>query len=138
MRVTIAWFTPINPARAQYRLAALEAVAAEDWEDAVDQGWGLALKSEGPDANLIKRGSVWSRRLTGRTQTTPDCDGREIAIRVQCRDASGGGLTPDEEISFAIVVTLEVEATLQSDILEEIRSQIAVRLRTSDGGPGSS
>ena len=129
MRVTIAWFTPVNPARAQYRLAALEAMAAEDWDEEADMGWGLALKPEGPDANQIKRGSIWSRRLTHRTQTVPDSGNADVAIRVQCRDASGGGLDSDADIRFAVAVTFEVEASLHYDVYDEMRGQIGVRLR---------
>ena len=42
---------------------------------------------------------------------------------------SGGGLDPDEEIPFAIAVTLQVAATAQYDVHEEIRDQLLVRLR---------
>ncbi len=130
MRVTIAWFSPINPARAQYRLASLEAVAADGVEDAELARWGLNLKADGPDANLIKRGSVWSKRLIHSTQTAPEFDeGSEIPICVQCRDASSGGLSQDEDIEFAIAVTLEVEADVRYDIHSEVEQQLRLRLQ---------
>ncbi len=130
MRATLAWFSPVNPARAQYRLAGLEAVVADDLDDVEDKGWGLDLKSDGPDANMVKRGSVWSRRLVHRIQTVPDFDdGADIPICVQCRDTAGGGLSPDDDIAFAIAVTLEIEADVQYDILEEIEQQVRLRLQ---------
>jgi hypothetical protein len=130
MRATLAWFSPVNPARAQYRLAGLEAVVADGLDDDEDKGWGLDLRSDGPDANLIKRGSVWSRRLVHRIQRVPDYDdGADIPICVQFRDTAGGGLSPDDDIAFAIAVTLEIEADVQYDILEEIEQEIRVRLR---------
>jgi hypothetical protein len=130
MRVTLAWFSPVNPVRAQYRLAGLEAVVAESIDDDEDKGWGLDLKSDGPDANMVKRGSVWSRRLVHRIQRVPDFDdGADIPICVQCRDTASGGLSPDDDIAFAIAVTLEIEADVQYDILDEIEQAIRVPLR---------
>lgn len=130
MRVTLAWFSPVNPARAQYRLAGLEAVVANGPDDEEDKRWGLELKQDVPDANIIKRGSVWSKRLVDRIRTVPNYDDRDdIPICVQCRDTAGGGLSPDDDIAFAIAVTLEIEADVQYDILDEIEQQIRVRLR---------
>jgi hypothetical protein len=130
MRVTLAWFSPVSPARAQYRLAGLEAVVADDLEEPEDKGWALDLKSDGPDANMVKRGSVWSRRLIHRVQTVPDFDeGADIPICVQCRDTAAGGLSPDDDIAFAIAVTLEIEAEVQYDILDEIEQQVRLRLQ---------
>ncbi|MCB0832321.1 MAG: S8 family serine peptidase [Bacteroidetes bacterium] len=130
MRVTLAWFSPVNSTRAQYRLAGLEAVAAEEFDEEDDKQWVLDLKTEGPDANIVKRGSVWSRRLINRTQTVPQFEeGAEIPICVQCRDTAAGGLSPDDEIAFAIAVTLEIEAEVQYDIYHEIEQEIRVRLR---------
>ena len=133
MLVTLAWFSPIEPARAQYRLAALEAVAAAGdmlEDDDEDKHWNLAMKGGPPGVALIKRGTVWSRRLVHNRVRAPQFeDGTTLPIRVQCRDASGGGLDPDEEIPFAIAVTLQVAATAQYDVHEEIRDQLLVRLR---------
>lgn len=133
MLVTLAWFSPMEPARARYRLAALEAVAADgdmlqDHEE--DKHWSLAMKGAPPGEALIKRGTVWSRRLRrNRVQVPHFEDGSTLPIRVQCRDASGGGLDPDKEIPFAIAVTLQLAATAQYDVHEEIRDQLLVRLR---------
>ena len=131
MRVTLAWFSPVDPVRAQYRLASLEAVAFDEDVDEEDPSWCLGLKSSGPDANLIKRGTVWSRRLSNRIQRVPAFeDGDDVPIYVQCRDASGGGLSPDEDIPFAIAVTLEVEADVQYDIHQEVEQVVRIRIRS--------
>lgn len=130
MRATIAWFSPINPARAQYRLASLEAVVANDIEDEEDKTWKLDLVSHGPDVNMVKRGSVWSRRLVNRSATTPIFGAAaEIPICIQCRDTSNGGLTPDDDIAFALAVTLQIESEVQYDIHNEVEQQVRVRLR---------
>lgn len=127
MRVTLAWFSPVNPSRAQYRLAALEAIAVND-ADEDDGRWGFDMTPDGLDANIIRRGSVWSKRLKNRIQTIPEFgDDADIPIRVQCRDASGGGLNQDEDILYAIAVTLQVEAEVQFDIHEEIEQMLRVR-----------
>ncbi len=130
MRVTLAWFAPVNAARAQYRLAGLEAVAADEIDDPEDTRWGLDFKSDGPDANMVRRGSVWSRRLINRTQSVPEFEeDDDIPICVQCRDTAGGGLSPDDDIAFAIAVTLEIETNVQYDILTEVQQQVRLRLR---------
>ena len=130
MRATLAWFTPVNVRRAQYRLAGLDAVVADVDDDNADKTWRLDLRTDGPDSNIIKRGSVWSYRLINRIQSVPDFnEGEDIPIRVQCRDMSGGGLSPDDDIEFAIVVTLLIETDVQYDIHEEINNEIRVRLR---------
>ena len=133
MRVTLTWFSPVEPTRARYRLAALEAIAADGGvleDDTEDKHWNLAMKSEPPAVALIKRGTAWSRRLVRNRVRAPDYDdGSTLPIRVQCRDASGGGLDPDLDISFAIAVTLEVSATAEYDVREEVRDQLLIRLR---------
>lgn len=79
---------------------------------------------------MIKRGSVWSRRLISKNLKTPEFENdAEIPICVQCRDTAGGGLNPDDDIPFAIAVTLEVEAEVQYDILDEVEQEVRLRLQ---------
>jgi subtilase family protein len=136
MRVTLTWFSPVDASRVRYRLASLEAIAAdidEDEDAEKDNEWGLKLKSDGPDSNMVKRGTVWSRRLVHSRLTVPEYEeGTSLPIRVQCSDASGGGLNPDLDIRFAVVVTLEIETPVQYDIHDEVRTEIAVRLKRGD------
>lgn len=133
MIATIAWFSPVRATRARYRLAALDAVAhGYDMFGGLepDDGWALALKSDQLDANLIKRGTVWSRRLVQNAAATPTfSDGMAMPVRVQCRDSSGGGLSPDDDIRFALVVTMEVEATASFDVRAEVEAQLRVEVR---------
>ncbi len=129
IRATVAWFSPIDPVRSQYRLAglAIEAVAPD--EDSKDPRWGLGMKTSGPDANMVKRGTVWSQRLVNRVQKVPYREGNEaIQLRVQCRDTSGGGLSPDTDIPYALAVTFEIEADVQYDVYQEIRDQLLVHV----------
>lgn len=131
MRVTVAWFSPVLATRARYRLALLEAVPHGTdllGELIEDDGWALDMAAQQLDANIIKRGTVWSRRLVHRGPIVPNYgDDAVLPIRVQCRDNSGGGLSPDEDIRFAVAVTFELEAETQFDIRSEIEN--AIRLR---------
>ncbi len=124
MHVALAWFSPMEASRARYRLAALEAVAADGDElgdGAADRGWHLAMRNGYLDGKMIKRGTLWSRRMVHDRVRVPDFeDSATLPIRVQCRDASGGGLNPDDDISFAVVVTLEVAGTVRYDVHQEI------------------
>ena len=133
MHVTLAWFSPMEASRARYRLAALEAVAADGDEfgdGAANRGWHLAMKNGHLDGKMIKRGTLWSRRMVHDRVQVPDFDdGATLPIRVQCRDASGGGLNPDADIRFAMVVTLEVAATVRYDVHQEARDALRVRVR---------
>ena len=77
---------------------------------------------------MAGRGSVWSRRLSPKNKTTPVYDeGSAICIRVQCREIGANGLSPDEDIDFAIAASFEVEGTIKFDVREEIREQIQVK-----------
>jgi hypothetical protein len=129
MLVTLTWFSPMDGTRARYRLAALEAVAAES-ADEDDKDWYLSLKSDQLDINMIKRGTVWSKRLTSKNAKVPRySENQTIPIRVQCRDSSGGGLSPDDDIRFALAVTLELEAAVHFDIHQEISDRLKVQVR---------
>jgi hypothetical protein len=136
MIATLAWFSPVRPTRARYRLAALDAVAHAYnplGELVLDDEWALAMKSDQLDANLIKRGTVWSRRLIHNGAVVPGYVERpRLPIRVQCRDSSGGGLSPDDDIRFALVVTMEVETEAGFDIHQELKEELRVGVR-SDG-----
>lgn len=133
MWVTVAWFSPVLATRARYRLALLEAVphGADLFGELIeDQSWSLNMKAQHLDANIIKRGTVWSRRLVHNSPVVPNFDHNStLPIRVQCRDNSGGGLSPDEDIRFAIAVTLELEVEAQFDIHTEIENNLRVRMQ---------
>lgn len=130
MRVTLAWFSPVDPVRASYRLAKLTAIASAAGEAEKDGGWGLNLKGDGPDTNMVARGTVWSQRLVANQKHAPKYGGNAfIPIRVQCQEASSRALSPDDDIRFAIAVSLEVEAEVEFDVREEVRQAIQVKLQ---------
>jgi len=133
MNVTLAWFSPVNPSRAKYRLASLEAVVADDslrkYKDK-DTEWRLGMKPAYFSKSMIGRGTVWSRRLIHKRKTVSEfSNDATLPLRVECRDASGGGLDPDLPIRFALVITLKLETQVQYDIYQEIRNRLMVRLK---------
>lgn len=137
MRVTVAWFSPVLPTRARYRLALLEAVphGTDLLGDLTeDDSWMLDMGPQQLDANIIKRGTVWSRRLKHQGAVVPNYgENAVLPIRVQCRDNSGGGLSQDEDIRFAVAMTFEVETETEFDIHAEIQAAIRVRLQDGNG-----
>ena len=130
--VTLAWFSPTNPTRAQYRLAGLEAICSDRLGGNDDDTWSLDLKADGIDPKILRKGSVWSRRFIKRRKTSEPQfeDGHEIPICVQCRDTASNGLSPDDDIRFAIAVSLEIESEVQYDVYQEISERLRVRATT--------
>lgn len=125
--VTLAWFSPVDISRARYRLAQLEAVAADDGDEP-DSGWRLKMKGDVPSSNAIAKGTVWSRRLKHARVLAPTFGADAIIpIRVQCSDSSGGGLSPDDDIRFAIAVTLQLAIDTRYDIQTEIENRLRIR-----------
>ena len=61
----------------------------------------------------------------GRIRVPDFEEGVSSPIRGQCCDASSGGLNPDDEIRFAIAVTLEVADTVRYDVHHEVREGVA-------------
>ena len=125
--VTLAWFSPVDISRARYRLARLEAVAADDGDEP-DSEWRLKMQGDVPTSNAIAKGTVWSRRLKHARVLAPTFGADAIIpIRVQCSDSSGGGLSPDDDIRFAIAVTLQLAVDTRYDIQTEIENRLRIR-----------
>ncbi|WP_263723497.1 S8 family serine peptidase [Albidovulum sediminicola] len=125
--VTLSWFSPVDVSRARYRLARIEAIAADDGDEP-DNEWRLKMKGDAPTTNAIGKGTVWSRRLTHARVLVPSFGADAILpIRVQCSDSSGGGLSPDDDIRFAIAVTLQLAIDTRYDIQTEIENRLRVR-----------
>lgn len=125
--VTLAWFSPVDISRARYRLARLEAVAADDGDEP-DGEWRLKMQGDVPTSNAIAKGTVWSRRLKHSRVLAPTFGADAIIpIRVQCSDSSGGGLSPDDDIRFAIAVTLQLAVDTRYDIQTEIENRLRIR-----------
>ena len=110
MITTLAWLSPINCSHRNYRRAQLEFRA----------GRSLAEDPIGATHPQVRRGTVQHEVREGRGAQVVN-DGDEIEIRVECR-ADAGAL--DETVRYALVVTLEVEESVDVLLYEEIRERL--------------
>ncbi len=110
MITTLAWFSPINCFHRNYRRAQLGFRA----------GQTLAEDPVGATNPQVRRGTVQHEVRDGRGAKVVN-DGDEIEVRVECR-ADAGAL--DERVRYALVVTLEVEESVDVLLYEEIRDRL--------------
>jgi hypothetical protein len=117
LTVTLAWISAINPRTQKYRMARLRFGDVHD---------ALALGSLEADRRAAVRGTVQHEVLEGR-RATVFSDGDSIAIDVDCRVDVGSTTT---ETRYGIAASLEVGASVQTDIHNEIRQQLRARAET--------
>ena len=119
--ITLAWFSPINSRRQNYRVAHLWFGAPGD----------IANNRSGPDHRAVQRGTVQHEVFEGSNAFIFQ-DGDEMKVRVNCRKDAGDILQP---VKFGLVVTLEVAEKLlfPIPIYEEVRERIAVRVQAATG-----
>ena len=110
MITTLAWLSPINCSHRNYRRAQL----------GFRTGQSLAEDPIGATNPQVRRGTVQHEVRQGRGAKVVN-DGDEIEIRVECR-ADAGDL--DETVRYALVVTLEVEESVDVLLYEEIRDRL--------------
>lgn len=110
MITTLAWLSPINCSHRNYRRAQLEFKA----------GQSLAEDPMGVTYPQVRRGTVQHEVREGRGAKVVN-DGEEIEIRVECR-ADAGAL--DETVRYGLVVTLEVEESVNVLLYQEIRDRL--------------
>ena len=115
LTITLAWFTPINSARQNYRVAHL-------WFDPKND---VAPKRIDADHRATQRGTLQHEVLEG-DAAVPFQDGDDIVIKVNCR-ADAGSI--GEPIKYALAVTLEVAEGIDLPIYQEIRDRLAIRVR---------
>lgn len=115
--VTLAWFTPINPAHRSLREAKLElAPAGSKWAT-------LPLKLDRVDAdhNQMLRSTVQHEVLESQNAVMAFQDGDVLRLRVHCK--RDGVERLDRAIPYGLAVTLEVKQDLP--IYQEIKSRVA-------------
>ncbi len=114
LTVTLAWLSATNPQTQKYRVARLQ---FRDVHQALDVG------SVEADHRAAIRGTVQHEVFEGRRAVVFN-DGDSIAIGVDCRIDVGPTTT---ETNYGIVASLEVGATVQADIHNEVRQQLRAR-----------
>jgi len=110
--ITLAWFSPINPAHQSYRRAKLS-IAAPVPELRVD-------RENSVDFNAAQRGTLQHEIFEGR-DSLAFVDGDHFEIKVSCA-ADAGELVGT--VPFALCVSLEVAVDSEVPLYEEIRERI--------------
>jgi Subtilase family len=113
LTVTLAWLTPVHPLHRAYRRAALWFSPPED---------ELLVRRTQVDWQMAQRGTVQHEILEGE-QATAFVDGRSLAVQVNCRALAG---PLDEEIPYAVAVSLEVAEGVAIAIYDEIRARVRI------------
>ncbi|HHY38509.1 MAG TPA: S8 family peptidase [Clostridia bacterium] len=117
--ITLAWFSPINPANLRYRVASL-------WFDPPREQFGV--ERQGADHNAMRRGTVQHDILEG-SSALAYVDGTAMEIKVNCRE--DGGTLRGGAVRYGIVVTLEVPEFLKLPLYEEVRERIRPMVRVT-------
>jgi hypothetical protein len=122
LTVTLAWLTPVNSTRQNYRVAHL-------WFNPTRDN-SLATTRIGADRNRAQRGTVQHEVLESE-RAIDFQDGETIGIKVNCR--SDAGEIP-EPILYGMAVTLEVADGVAIPVYEEVRDRLRIPVPIPAGG----
>lgn len=120
LTVTLAWLTPVNSTRQNYRIAHL-------WFSPKNN---LATDRICADYRAVQRGTVQHEVLES-AEAVDFQDGDGITIKVNCR--SDAGDIP-EPIRYALAVTLEVAEGIDIPVYQEVRDRLRIRVQIPGGG----
>ena len=120
LTVTLAWLTPVNSTRQNYRIAHL-------WFSPKNN---LATDRICADHRAVQRGTVQHEVLES-AKAVDFQDGDVIAIKVNCR-ADAGDIP--EPIRYALAVTLEVAEGIDIPVYQEVRDRLRIRVLIPGGG----
>lgn len=121
LTVTLAWFTPMNNLRQNYRIAHL-------WFDPSNS---IASDRICADHHAVQRGTVQHEVLEG-DQAVDFQDGESVVIKVNCR-ADAGDIP--EPIRYGLVVSLAVAEGINIPIYQEVRDRLRVRIPVQGESP---
>lgn len=116
LTITLAWLTPVNPRHQSWRRADLWFAPPKD---------PLRVDRQQADWQAVQRGTLQHEILEGE-EAGVFVDGTNLEIQVSCR-ADAGEL--DEEVSYALVMTLEVAEEVGVIIYDEVRALIQAQVR---------
>ncbi|NIA11520.1 MAG: S8 family serine peptidase [Nitrospiraceae bacterium] len=120
LTVTLAWLTPVNSTRQNYRIAHL-------WFSPKNN---LAMDRICADYHAVQRGTVQHEVLES-AKAVDFQDGEAIVIKVNCR-ADAGDIP--EPIRYGLAVTLEVAEGIDIPIYQEVRDRLRIRIPIPGGG----
>jgi hypothetical protein len=119
LTVTLAWLTPVNSQRQNYRIAHL-------WFNPKN---ALAADRICADHRAVQRGTVQHEVLES-AKAVDFQDGDTIVIKVNCR--SDAGDLP-EPIRYGLAVTLEVAEGVSIPVYTEVRDRLRIRVPLRGG-----
>ncbi len=122
MVITLSWFSPMNFAHRHLREAKLELQPVGKWGELP-----LHLGRINADHNQVLRGTVQHEVLEGNNQIAVFLEGREIAFQVTCGADATNRL--DEQIPYALAITLEVGDGVGIPIYTRLREGIRQQVR---------
>jgi hypothetical protein len=122
LTVTLAWLTPVNSTRQDYRIAHL-------WFSPKKKN-NLVTDRICADYRAVQRGTVQHEVLES-AKAVDFQDGDAIAIKVNCR-ADAGDIP--EPIRYALAVTLEVAEGIAIPVYQEVRDRLRIRVLIPGGG----
>jgi hypothetical protein len=113
--ITLAWLTPVNPWHQRWRRADLSFSPPLD---------ALRVSRQQAEWRAVQRGTIQHEVLQG-DRAAAFVDGDNLDIHIGCR-ADAGAL--EEEVPYALVVTLEVAEEIGVPIYEEVRVRVHARI----------
>jgi hypothetical protein len=122
LTTTLAWLTPVNPRHQGWRRADLWFTPPED---------PLHIGRQQADWRAVQRGTLQHEILEG-ADAAVYVDGANLEIQVSCRTDAGA---LEEEVPYALVITLEVAEEIGVPIYEEFRVRVQERVRVA-ASPG--
>lgn len=120
LTITLAWFSPINPANRKYRKANLSIEPPKD-----DIGVDRRINA---DWQQVKNGTVQHEIIEGNKVVSYQ-DGDFLAISVVCREDAE---SLDEEVPYGLAVTLETGEHIDLPIYEEIKARISIPVQVEE------
>ena len=119
LTITLAWFSPINPANRKYRKANLSIEPPKN---------DIGVDRMNADGRQVKNGTVQHEVLEGSTVVSYQ-DGDFLKISVVCKEDAE---SLDEEVPYGLAVTLETGEHIDLPIYEEVKARISVPIQVEE------
>ena len=117
LTVTLAWLSPVNQRHQAWRRADLWFAPPQD---------PLRVSRQQADWRAVRRGTLQHEILEGEGAGV-FVDDANLEIQVSCRADAG---TLEDEVPYALAITLEIAEELNVDIYDEVRTAIhAIQVR---------
>ena len=114
LTITLAWLTPVNSSRQNYRVSHL-------WFNPKSTNT-IAPERTNADYRATQRGTVQHEVLEGNKAVTFQ-EGESIVIKINCRKDAGEIVEP---IRYGLAVTLEVAEEVNIPIYQEVRERLTI------------